>query len=250
MKNLTLLSLVNLAIKHILLIITVAVIFAAGAFSYCEFIAEPQYSAKGSILITNGSVFTDEAGNKTSIINATDISASRSIAYTVIDMLKTSDFLIDFEEVIDHKYSYKELAASIDITSRETASLFLDISFTSTTSSETVELLNVYLSLMPDFITESLPGVNCKIFTSTSASKVYPRTMSTTLLAGMLGAMLTFAVLYIIALLDTIIHDEEDFASKFDIPVIGSVPDFTTANSKAYKSYEYGGYDKGGNNNG
>ena len=63
MKNLTLLSLVNLAIKHIVLIIAVAVIFAAGAFSYCEFIAEPQYSAKGSILITNGSVFTDEAGN-------------------------------------------------------------------------------------------------------------------------------------------------------------------------------------------
>ena len=66
----------------------------------------------------------------------------------------------------------------------------------------------------------------------------------------MLGAVAAYGILFIIALLDTVIHDEEDFKSKFDIPVIGSVPDFTTANSKSYKSYGYGGYDKGGSNNG
>ena len=249
MKNLTLLSLVNLAIKHIILIIAVAVIFATAAFSYCEFIAEPQYSAKGSILITNGSVFTDESTNKTSI-STTDITASRNISYTVIDMLKTPDFLIDFEEVIDHRYKYTSLSHSINIKSRETASLFIDISFTSNTSAESIELLNIYLSLIPDFISESLPGVNCKVFNATNSSKVYPRTTTTTLLAAILGAAAAYGVLFIITLLDTIIHDEEDFKSKFDIPVIGSVPDFTTANSKAYKSYGYGGYDKGGNNNG
>ena len=249
MKNLTILSLVNLAIKHILLIIAVAVVFAAGAFSYCEFIAEPQYSAKGSILITNGSVFTDEAGNKTSI-SATDITASRNISYTVIDMLKTSDFLIDVEKVIDHRYSYKRLSNFINIKTREGGTLFLDISVTSTTPDESIELLNIYLSLIPDFISEALPGVNVKVFNATSAPKVYPRTSSTTLFAAMLGAVAAYGVLFIIALLDTIIHDEDDFKAKFDIPVIGSVPDFTTANGKAYKSYGYGGYDKGGSNNG
>lgn len=249
MKNLTLLSLVNLAIKHILLIIAVAVIFAAGAFSYCEFIAEPQYSAKGSILITNGSVFTDESDNKTSI-STTDISASRNIAYTVIDMLKTSDFLIEFEETIDHKYSYRTLMGRVDVKPREGGTLFLDATFTATTPEEAKELLNIYLSLVPDFISEALSGVNSKVFAATSASKVYPRTTSSIMIAAMLGAVATYGVFFIISILDTVIHDEEDFKSKFDIPVIGSVPDFTTANGKAYKSYGYGGYDKGGSSNG
>ena len=249
MKNLTLLSLVNLAIKHIILIIAVAIIFAAGAFSYCEFIAEPQYSAKGSILITNGSVFTDESGNKTAI-SGTDISSSLKLSETVNDMLKTSDIFMEFSEELNGKYSHNQLLHKMTIRQRSSDSLFIDISFTESSPDETLKLVNTYLSLIPDFITDALPGVNSRVFTATNSSKVYPRTATTTLLAGLIGAIAAYGVLLIIDILDTVIHDEEDFKSKFDIPVIGSVPDFTTANGKAYKSYGYGGYDKGGSSNG
>lgn len=252
MKNITLISLFNLAIKHILVIIIAAAIFAGAAFGYCEFIADARYSAKGAIMVTNGAITTDENGVKTTI-NNTDIVASINILDTATDILTTSDIYKELAKKFKNKYSYQNLKAFSSVTQRENNTLFIDISFTAETPEEAVSLVNSYLDIAPKYVEEALPGTKSNIFEADSATKVFPNTFTITAIAGFLGAIIAFAVVFFIESLDTVIHDEDDFKEKFDVPVIGSVPDFSAArNGKAYKGYNsYGyAYEKGGSKNG
>ena len=142
MKNITLISLFNLAIKHILLIILVAAVFAGATFSYCEFIATPRYSANGAIMVTNGAITTNteaetetetESKNENNIQN-TDISASINILDTVIDTLSTRGIYKELSEKLNNKYSYGSLKGRSVIAKRNnTRSLYIDVSFTAGT---------------------------------------------------------------------------------------------------------------------
>lgn len=65
MNNISLISLLKLALKHIYALLLAGVIFAAAAFSYCKFMAVPKYSATGSILVTNGSIINNSQSSAT-----------------------------------------------------------------------------------------------------------------------------------------------------------------------------------------
>ena len=98
MNNISLISLLKLALKHIYALILSGVVFAAVAFSYCKFVAVPKYSATGSILVTNGSIINDTQSSATSStssrnVSYTDINASLQLADTINDILKK--FLAD-----------------------------------------------------------------------------------------------------------------------------------------------------------
>lgn len=245
MKNITLLSLFNLAIKHIVLIIVIAVVFAGTTFAYCEYIATPRYSASGSILVTNGGITTGEEGVN---ISGTDVSASKSLVETVTDTLYTNGIYKELSDSLDNKYSFSSLRSRSSVARRDDGTLFIDVHFTAATPQEAVQLVNAYLELAPGYVKQALPGIASTVFNADSATKTYPRTATLTLSAGLLGALATFAMLIVFSLLDTVIHDEEDFKEKFDLPIIGSVPDFNSAkNGKSYKgSYYNYSYEKRG----
>jgi hypothetical protein len=62
-------------------------------------------------------------------------------------------------------------------------------------------------------------------------------------IAGLIGALFAFGILILIYSTNTIIRGEEDFLERFNVPVIGTIPDFANAHSeKYYKSSYYGGY--------
>ena len=80
-----------------------------------------------------------------------------------------------------------------------------------------------------------------------TAAKVFPRTLVITGVAGIFGAAMAYAVIFLIYCANTVIKGEDDFKDRFDLPILGCIPDFATAKSeKYYKKYSYG---KGGKAN-
>ncbi len=236
MDNFSVEFLVKTLVKYLHFIIISAVVFAIAAFSYCHFVAVPKYSAKGSVLLTNGAIITtDENTTSSQTIAGADITASLSLKDTVIDILKTSDIYKEMSDKLDGKYSYTQLASAASIVSRSTGSLFVDISFTAVTPEEAINLTNTYLTLVPDYIADFIPNSNSAVTTTAErASKTYPRTASTTILASLSGAVISFLIVYIFSIFNTTINSEDDIADHYDIPLIGSVPDFSTASNKGY----------------
>ena len=63
MRNISFFTLVEIALRHILIIIVSGMLTGIGPFCFCEFVAVPQYSATGSIMVTNGSIVSDKTTN-------------------------------------------------------------------------------------------------------------------------------------------------------------------------------------------
>ena len=108
-NNLSLIHLLKLALRYIYVLIVAGLICAVIAFSYCQFIAVPKYSATGSVLVTNGAIIADSNNSENTAsksVSNTDISASLQLANTIIDILKTNDIYKELAVNTGGKYTY------------------------------------------------------------------------------------------------------------------------------------------------
>lgn len=238
----------RLIVKNFFIIFLSAVVCGVATFCYNQFKVDERYSASGSIIVTNGGVL-DEIPNDPQYvgsdkINNSDITASINLLTTVKDLLLSKDSIYkDLSLKIDGKYSAKQLKKFVRISTREDYSLFIDVQFELNDREDATKITNMFLELTPACISEVLPNSRTSIITlSEGAQKTYPRTLISTIIAMFIGALLAFVIVYIISLFNTTIKSEEDFKERYNIPVLGDIPDFSTAKSSKYsKSYYKGG---------
>lgn len=252
MKNISLITFIEIALKHIFLIILAGLVVGTATFSYCEFVAVPRYSATGSIMVTNGGIvdtFKDndykEDSYENNTLNNTDIQASLNFVYTVTDILNTNGIYKELSEELNGRYTYAQLKSMAHVERKSNNSLFVDISFTATTREEAIELVNSFLVLVPNYINTFVPkSAITSTSTADTAGKVYPNTMLLTAFGCIVGALIVYGIAFLIYLANTVIKGEEDFKDRFDIPVIGCIPDFAVSKTANY--YKNYGYGKGG----
>ncbi len=243
MNEISLSSIFSIILQRIWLVIVVAVLCAALAFGYCSFLATPVYSARSSILITNGGIITD---NRDGSIQTGDLSASIYLVDTCVDILKSQGIYQDLSTAIGEKYSFTQLKGAFSVSKRNDENLFIDVSFKSTDPEEAKLIVNTFTDLCPQYMAGKLPPVTVEVMDKAySASMVYPSTISTTFIFGFLGAVITCLLLVLFASLDQTIKSEEDFVETFTVPVLGAVPDFDNSPTYAY-SAKTGGVSTGG----
>ena len=250
MKGLTLFSLIKIAIHHMFILIIAAVVFGSATFAFCKFAATPVYTATGSVLVTNGAIletFTDSEK-----LENTDVAASINMVDTILDILKTNGIYKNLSDNLGDKYTSGLLSSKANVERRGDTSLFIDVSFSANTKEEAMLLVNEYLKLAPEYINTYIPGVDSVAVTSAdSASQIFPKTIVYTFLAALSGAFLCFLVILMIYSTNTVIRNEDDFKERFDIDVLGNIPDFSTArNDRYYKYRYYSYYGKGGSGDG
>ena len=241
----------RLVVKNFLVIFLAAVVFAVGTFCYCNFYLEERYAASGSIVVTNGGIIENNTDALTTPnqqylddkVNNSDITASINLIDTIVDALATKDIYEELSENLEGQYTANQLRSFVSIGKRDNYSLFIDVKFEMNDPVEVVKITNMYLNLTPDYISEYIPGAKTRVTESDGyAPKTYPQTLSSTLLAAIIGALLAFVIVYIISLFNTTIQSEEEFKERYNIPVLGDIPDFATAKSGRYaKSYYKGG---------
>lgn len=247
MKEISLIYLFDLAIRRLWALVLAAVIFAAGAFCYCKFLAVPQYTATASVLVTNGGIMTQKIEGDDETISTTDISASLSIVDTVIDILNISDIYKALAEELDGQYTYNQLKSRVSISSKTNKSMFVSVSFRSANPKEAVKIVNKFVELSPEYIVKFVPYSHVAVAsTADSASLVFPKTTTTTATAGIVGIVFAYALVFLIDSFDQAISGEKDFMSHFDIPLIGTIPDFESTGVIVPSNY----YQKGGKSNG
>ncbi len=243
MNNLSLYHLFRLLLKNVFVIILTAAVFGVSAFSYCKYFVEEKYAATGSVLVTNGAILYESENSDS--IQSSDITASINLLTTIKDILSTTDIYKRLAEELGDQYTYSQLKSYATVTKREDHSLFIDVRFETSNKDETVRITNTFLKLAPDYISRFIPhSASTAVTMADNAHKTSPKTATTTLSAIIIGAVLCYAIIYLISLNDITIQSEEDFKDHYDIPVLGNVPDFSETQSKKYAKYYYR---KGGN---
>lgn len=241
-KRIDIMDLVMLAWRRLWIIALAFIICAGSAYSYCKFLVVPVYSSTASIIVTNGAVTEGVDNSTTNKVAATDISASLYLSYTVTDILKTPDMYKRLADELGNSYDYKALMGRTNIERRSEDTLFIDVKFTSTDPKEAMRVANKFVEISCDYIPEFIPYSKAMVAsTAIKASMTYPRTATTTATVGVVGAVAVYIILFIIESLNRSIKGEEDFTQRFEIPLLGSVPDFENAESSVYRKTK-GGY--------
>ncbi|MBQ8203240.1 MAG: hypothetical protein IJZ75_03055 [Clostridia bacterium] len=238
MKELSIIYLLQLAWKRLWALILAAVVCGAGVFCYCQFMAQPKYSATASVMVTNGAIIENNVGYEK--VQATDISASLSLTTTVVDILETPDIYKELSSELNNSYTYRELMAMTTVERKGDETLMINVSVVSTSPEEAVNIVNAYVKSVPDYITGFVPYSHVKVSAEAfNANKIYPRTAQVSVLAAILGAAAVYLVFFTAERLNRAVDSENDFVTEFKIPLLGTVPDFEGGGNETY-------YSKGG----
>lgn len=231
MNELTLANLFGILKKSLIYIIIVSVLCAVGAFLYCKFIATPTYQAKVSFIGANSSGFASQTGEEDDDIKSADISASRQLILTYVDIFKTKDFYKVVKEKSDLNYSANQLRGMVSISQRTDNSLFIDVTVTCTDPKHAVQIAETIYECGDEYLVATLPNAYVKAIEDTDsvANKNYPVTSKTMTVAVVFGAVLVFAIAVVISVMDKTIKGEKDFVANYDIPILGNIPNFKAA---------------------
>ena len=101
------------------------------------------------------------------------------------------------------------------------------------------------MKLVPDYILKFIPNSTAAVTTTADkAVKVFPQTSKTTFIAAIAGALLCYAVIYLLYVFNTTIKNEDDVKNNYNLTVLGNIPDFVSASQD--KKHKYYSYSKGG----
>ncbi|MCQ2455628.1 MAG: Wzz/FepE/Etk N-terminal domain-containing protein [Clostridia bacterium] len=249
MQNFSFTYLLDLALKRIWILILAAIVFGVSAFAYSKLVLVPSYTASASIIVTNGSILTQSdkesqnSGSKSDeeSISTYDINSSLSIARNIVEVLKSPNKYIKLAEYLDGDYSYKSLMNKSTISMRENGTFLVDIRFVSSNGNEAIKLANAYAELACKIVPLELKGVELAISsTAMSFSKTYPNELQNTAIFALLGFIIAYVTIFVIDILDPAIRGEAEFVEKYDVPLLGTVPDFDGISNTSYGKYGYG----------
>lgn len=239
MKEITIEYLFKLFVQRLFLILLSAIIFAAAAFGYCQFVVDPVYRVNSQIVVSNGAVIIEsELGTEDSKINGNDIQSSFYLADVCVGLLQTQDFYKQLAEKLDNKYSYTQLDGFISVTTKDEDDLFITISVDNTSPEEAKKIANTMVTMAPDYLKEFMPLAKVMITaTADNVSKVAPRTLMSTAFFFVVGMAVMYLILLIIALNDKTIKGVADFTENYNLAVLGAVPNFDSAETQGGYSY-------------
>lgn len=218
-------------------VIVCACMVAAMGFALAMFVIAPTYSSKVLLYVNNSSI---SLGNFS--ISASEQTAAQNLVRTygvILSSRSTLNFVLDKAKETDPSlnYTWQELAAMLEYETANDTEI-MKVTVVGEDPYDTELLANTIADVLPDRISEIIEGATMNVVdTAVKGAKVGPSVTKFTAIGFVLGALLSVAVLTIMAVMDDTIHDEEYILNTYDYPILGKVPNLLNTGSKSYSYY-------------
>lgn len=209
------------------LIVIVSLVCFLLSFVYSSFFATELYRVKTSFVVRNAS------DNYSYSIN--ELSASRLLVETCAEILDSDEMMQFLSKEIDGKYSPGQLKGAIAI--RKTETELMEIYVTADSYEKANEICGMVSAILIPHIRENIIK-GCDISglqeVCGSTSPISPNVSRNCVLAIAVGVFISVLVIIIDNMLNNKISDADEFARRFNIPVLGSIPDLESASKGGY----------------
>jgi len=224
--------------KKIWALIICAILGAVIGFSYASFIITPSYSSAILLYVNNSSI---SVGGASFSISSSEITAAQSLVKTYIEMLTNRTTLEAVIEKSGVDYTYKQLIEMISAESVNGTEVFR-VTVTSEDPYDSAKIANCIAEVLPKRISEIIEGSSMKVVDSAvvNLEKVAPSITKYTAMGGVLGILISFVIIVIMAIADDTIHDEDYILQNYEYPILAKVPDLFASDSKGYAYYKRG----------
>ena len=222
--------------KKIWVIFVIGIVGAAIGFTYSAFIVEPTYSSGIMLYVNNSSI---SVGSASFSISSSEIIAAQSLVKTYGVLLENRTTLEMVIEKSGVNYTWEELDEMVSASSVKETEV-LKVTVTCKDPYDAAKIANTIAKVLPIRISEIIEGSSMKVVDSgvVDLNKVAPSITKYTAVGGIVGLLISFIVLVIVAIADDTIHDENYILNNYDYPILAKVPDLYTQDSKGYTYYK------------
>lgn len=229
-ENLDLGKLFRIIKRYLFLIIGCAVGCAVIAILYTVFLITPKYQSYATLIVNNNNSSSLSDG---STITNDQINSAKQLVDTYSVILKS-------ESVMDKVITSLNLRAREGMTDITATSLTNMVSISqvnstqvmriaATTADQTLstEIVTEIVHIAPELIIQTVKAGSVEVITPPRArdGKVSPSTSKNAILGGLLGLLISTALVVLISLFDRTIKTDEDIARVLNLPVLGVIPE-------------------------
>lgn len=211
-------------------------LLAAGiGFSISAFAIAPTYSSSVKLYVNNSSF---SLGNTSFSISSSELTAAQSLVRTYGDILISRSTLERVIEKADVNYTWKELSKMITCAPSNNTEI-MRVTVTCEDPYEASKIANTIAEVLPVRISEIIEGASMEVVDTAipDHEKVAPSITQYTAIGLVLGILISVIALFVLALTDDTIHDEEYVLRTYNYPILGKVPDLLNAGNKSYGYY-------------
>lgn len=193
----------------------------------------PTYRANFTAYVNN----MQEQADKTTITNS-DLTASRSLASTYIEIIKSRSVLTRTAEITDLDVDYSTIKGMVSADTNSTTEI-ITVSVTTTDPELSLELAKNLEKVAQKEIIRVVDGSSMVIIDEPvlPMSSYSPHFMKITFMAGFLGLLVAAFIISLLSLFNDKVIDESELEERFGLVSLGTIPDFSVAASQTGYGY-------------
>lgn len=226
----------GILLRNLKVILAVSLVLAIGFAVATNLTTVDTYSSKCSMYVMN---ITKDAAGVTTGISPAGLEASQQMVKEYITILKSDSVLIDVQNRLrakGYKMTVAEIRNSLNLVAvNETA--MLQITATTTDPDLSKEMCDSLQACAPDKVNEVMLGIGTiQTVDEAGEGRINNSNMTRNgVLGAVLGFLLTCSIFLANYLMDNTVKDERELKNRFEVNVLGAVPDFSADPGKKKK---------------
>lgn len=232
-ESIDLVEILQLFWRHKLILIILMIVAAAFMFIKTVYFTPDVYTSNGILYVSNKS---DESfsGETTGAIKGSDITTSRALSATYMELLRTRSFLetvaADYKSkyksgVPDsekHNYSWKQISNMSIVASVNETELLL-VSVSAPNPDDAYAIASSFVDKAPEkLMSVYKSGVVYPVDTPVKASVPNNKgTVHQTIIGALVGLLIGLAFIFVRNFFDNRVHSSDDILKRYDITILG-----------------------------
>lgn len=218
-----------LLLKRAPFIIASTLVVGIFAFIYSNFFMTPIYQASVSFWVDNQQGVSDSAK-----VQGTDFSTATMLAKGYVRLIDSDKVLDEVAEITDLGYTSRQIASmlSAGMMDEETPTFMVVVSNPYPEHAQTIA--NAIADVAPSQIQGVIKGSSATVVDPAKLplSPVSPNVKKNTLIGLAIGFILGAGLVILANLLDVRIKNSDYLTQKYELPVLGEIPQMNTAQAK------------------
>ena len=194
------------------------------------------YTSHAKIYVDNKAtqILETPEGIDNNTANLYDLTTAEMLVNTYIEVLNSNGFGELIKEKTDLPYSAGAIKSMITYSRvEETGVIYIDV--TAPTAKDAYEICSSVLLFANEQIENVMKVGSVKPIDSATLPKEpsYPSDIKNTAIGLLLGLLISFGIIYVINYFDVHIKTVEDIENKYDLVVLGTIPNMFTNNTSS-----------------
>ncbi len=232
-KEITIQNLIQEVLKRWWLVLVSIIVCGAIFYTYSSFFIDEMYTSHASIYVDNKAtevVETEGINNNTA--NLYDLTTAEMLVDTYIEILNSNGFFETIKNHTDIPYSTGAMRSMVSYSRVEETGV-IHIYVTAPTPQGAHDVCDAILKYANLQIMNIMEVGSVKIIDNATEPKSpsSPNIPKNTMLGMIIGMLLSFGIIFLINYFDVHIKTVEDIENKYDLIVLGTIPNMFTNNS-------------------